>query len=334
MVRREKINRSIYFKINFIHFYALWMHLNYNLYKIQVTQLLLQIPVLNFLAFFFHFYLIIDVHPIICLAIVSVTFKCQQLAKNIQSNVTTWKHSPVAIEKSTSFDINGVRFAKENTNGKCGKREKFEWEEGQDGRKLANWLAVVIQFKMDRGRDARIDTQMSRAYEHELADGTRLVSIRIILLSIGPRHPDATEGTRECTEKHTGVVETRGKEAREKKKAGNLAPWIRTHKSSILHVSMAPGNNVRYAIFFPSFFLCVSTLASLFSLFHLCASFFWFRFCDQRHTRYEIKRRQEKERDTNEFHNDAVCVELLRTFGSRIQTYPSPNIEQMEFWEI
>lgn len=71
---------------------------------------------------------------------------------------------------------------------------------------------------MDRGRDARIDTQMSRAYEHELADGTRLVSIRIILLSIGPRHPDATEGTRECTEKHTGVVETRGKEAREKKK--------------------------------------------------------------------------------------------------------------------
>lgn len=113
MVRREKINRSIYFKINFIHFYALWMHLNYNLYKIQVTQLLFQIPVLNFLAFFFHFYLIIDVHPIICLAIVSVTFKCQQLAKNIQSNVTTWKHSPVAIEKSTSFDINGVRFAKQ-----------------------------------------------------------------------------------------------------------------------------------------------------------------------------------------------------------------------------
>lgn len=249
-----------------------------------------------------------------------------------RENIHQWQSKNRRVSISTASVSQNSR--EENTNGKCGKREKFEWEEGQDGRKLANWLAVVIQFKMDRGRDARIDTQMSRAYEHELADGTRLVSIRIILLSIGPRHPDATEGTRECTEKHTGVVETRGKEAREKKKAGNLAPWIRTHKSSILHVSMAPGNNVRYAIFFTSFFLCVSTLASLFSLFHLCAPFFWFRFCDQRHTRYEIKGRQEKERDTNEFHNDAVCVELFRTFGSRIQTYPSPNIEQMEFWEI
>lgn len=91
MVRREKINWSIYFKINFIHFYALWMQLNYNLYKIQVTQLLLQILVLNFLALSFHFYLIIDVHPVICLTIVSVTIKFQQLAKIIQSNVTAWK---------------------------------------------------------------------------------------------------------------------------------------------------------------------------------------------------------------------------------------------------
>lgn len=183
---------------------------------------------------------------------------------------------------------------------------------------------------MDRRRDARIDTQMSRAYEHELADGTRLVSTRIILLSIGPRHPDVNRRNARSTR---GWLKREGKK-QEKKKTGNLAPWIRTHKSSILHVSMAPGNNVRYAIFFPSFFLCVSTLASLFSLFHLCAPFFWFRFCDQLHTGYEIKGRQEKERDTNEFHNDAVCVELFQTFGSRIQTYPSPNIEQIEFWEI
>lgn len=113
MVRREKINWSIYFKINFIHFYALWMHLNYNLYKIQVTQLLLQISILNFHAFSFHFYLIIDVHPTICLMIISVTYNFQQFPKIIRSNVTVWKHSSVAIEKSTSFDINSVRFAKQ-----------------------------------------------------------------------------------------------------------------------------------------------------------------------------------------------------------------------------
>lgn len=118
MVRREKINWSIYFKINFIHFYALWMHLNYNLYKIQVTQLLLQISILNFHAFSFHFYLIIDVHPIICLMIISVTFKFQQLPKIIRSNVTAWKHSPVAIEKWSNFDINSVRFAKQPWRGR------------------------------------------------------------------------------------------------------------------------------------------------------------------------------------------------------------------------
>lgn len=183
---------------------------------------------------------------------------------------------------------------------------------------------------MDRRGDARIDTQMSRAYEHELADGTRLVSIRIILLSIGPRHPDATEGTRECTEKHTGVVETRGKEAREKKRLATLHRESALIKAPFYTFRWHQGiTSVTRYFFHPfSFAFLLSRLFSPFST--SVRPFFWFRFCDQRHMGYEIKGRQEKERDANEFHNDAVCVELFRTFGSRIQAYPSPNIEQIE----
>lgn len=55
---------------------------------------------------------------------------------------------------------------------------------------VANRLAVAIQFKMEGWR---IDTRMSRACVHELADGTRLVSARIILPSIGSRHPRAEQ---------------------------------------------------------------------------------------------------------------------------------------------
>lgn len=95
-------------------------------------------------------------------------------------------------------------------------------------------------------------------------------------------------------EAHGGGWNARERSKR-KKKAGNLAPWIRTHKSSILHVSMAPGNNVRYAIFFPSFFLCVSTLASLFSLFHLCAPFF-FGFVFATSDTWDMKLREGKRR--------------------------------------
>lgn len=65
---------------------------------------------------------------------------------------------------------------------------------GGKGRKLANWLAVVIQFKMDDGRGGLgVQTRgcLVRVYTSSQMAPPRLVSARIILLSIGSRHPGA-----------------------------------------------------------------------------------------------------------------------------------------------
>lgn len=204
-----------------------------------------------------------------------------------------WQSKNRRVSISTASVSQNSR--EENSNGKCGKREKFEWEEGKDGRKLANWLAVVIQFKMDRRGDARIDTQMSRAYEHELADGTRLVSIRIILLSIGPRHPDATEGTRECTEKHTGVVETRGKEAREKKRLATLHRESALIKAPFYTFRWHQGiTSVTRYFFHPFSFAFL--LSRLFSPFSTSVRPFFFGFVFATSDTWDMKLREGKRR--------------------------------------
>lgn len=84
----------------------------------------------------------------------------------------------------------------------------------------------------------------------ELAAATRLVSAGIILLSIGCRHSVRISGTVNTQ----GRRGWNGRGRTSERKTGKLASGIRTHKSSILHVSMAPGNSVRFVIFLPPLF--------------------------------------------------------------------------------
>lgn len=175
---------------------------------------------------------------------------------------------------------------------------------------------------------------MSGACVHELADGTPTPRFRPYYITFYWLSSPWREQKERC--------ERRARlEAR--KKTGKPAPWIRTHKSSILHVSMAPGNNVRFAIFFfPSpilfpfatFFFSPSRFALFVSLFFLFLfsfvyllffPFFLFFPWDQRHAGYEIKGKRERGEEEEEerpveFRNDAVCVGLFRT-NSALCTY-------------
>lgn len=113
---------------------------------------------------------------------------------------------------------------------------------------------------------------MSGACVHELADGTPTPRFRPYYITFYWLSSPWREQKERC--------ERRARlEAR--KKTSKPAPWIRTHKSSILHVSMAPGNNVRFAIFFfplPHPFSIRHFFLLSFSLRAFCFAFFPFSF--------------------------------------------------------
>ena len=105
--------------------------------------------------------------------------------------------------------------------------------------------------------EGRVQTRGCLAKCSCVHDGTQMahasflpVLYYFLLALVSPMRTEGTRGQGRRREAQVGWAGTRGG----RKKEGKLAPWIRTHKSSILHVSMAPGDNVRFAILFPILF--------------------------------------------------------------------------------
>lgn len=208
---------------------------------------------------------------------------------------------------------------------------------GGKGRKLANWLAVVIQFKMDDGRGGLgVQTRgcLVRVYTSSQMAPPRLVSARIILLSIGSRHP----GANRRSDARGGRGQKREKKLASLHRESALikAPFytFRWHQgiTSVSRYFFFPSPILfPFSPLFSSLLLASRFLFRFFSLFFFLSfisfffPFFLFFPWDQRHAGYEIKGKRERGEEEEEerpveFRNDAVCVGLFRT-NSALCTY-------------